>query len=204
MDQPFPEQINLTDFLIWEQSQQARYEWVDGTIVQIGGVSDEHSAINANLTAIIRPALANGPCFVRGSDRKLVPKDLHGNALGSFYSDVFVSCTPDDRKGRAAHYPVLVVEILSDHGGGEFTKKRDAYMASARIKEYVIVDSTRQYAICYAWTDDRRFTVREYYRGPLVLRSLDMSLTFSDIYAGTSVPFVLHPVHADDESSSKL
>ena len=200
MDQPFPEHISLSDFLAWEQTQQSRYEWVDGTVIQLGGVSDEHAAISANLTAIIRPALADGPCFVRGTDRKLVPKDAHGNCLGSFYSDLFVSCSPHDRKGPAAHFPILVIEILSDHGGGEFTKKRDAYMASARIKDYAIIDSTRQYAICYSWTQDRRFAVREYYHGPLVLSSLDMAVAFSDIYAGTGVPFVLHPVHGDDES----
>ncbi len=67
-----------------------------------------------------------------------------GSALGSFYADLFVSCFPDDRKGNAAHFPTLVIEILFEHENGEFTKKRDAYMGSAQIREYVIIDSTRR------------------------------------------------------------
>jgi Uma2 family endonuclease len=204
MNQPFPERINLADFLTWESTQTdqtQRYEWADGTITPIGGVSDDHSAISLNLAALIRPAIAKGPCFIRGSDRKLIPKNAQGVALGSFYADLFVSCQAQDRKGPAAHYPTLVIEILSDHGGGEFTKKRDAYMLCAHIREYVIVDSTRQYAIRYFW-NDRHFSVQEYYRGPIQLSSVDLSLAFHDIYADTKVPFVLHPVHSDEETIS--
>jgi Uma2 family endonuclease len=123
-------------------------------VLPIAGVSDDHAAISANLTAIIRPTLgADGPCFLRGSDRKLVPHNDRRIPLGSFYADLFVSCFPDDRKGGAPHLTTLVVEILSEPENGEFTKKRDAYMGSAQIHEYVIIDSTRQYAIRYEWRD---------------------------------------------------
>jgi hypothetical protein len=62
MDQPLPESISLSDFLEWEARQSDRYEWVDGVVIPVSGVSDEHAAISANLTAIIRPTLgADGP-----------------------------------------------------------------------------------------------------------------------------------------------
>jgi Uma2 family endonuclease len=195
MQRPLPESISLSDFVEWESRQSERYEWVDGVVIPVAGVSDEHAAVSANLTAIIRPTLgADGPCFLRGSDRKLVPHGERGEALGSFYADLFVSCSAGDRKGGAAHFPTLVIEILSENG--EFTKKRDAYMASAKIREYVIIDSTRQYAIRYFWHNGD-FSSSEYYRGPLPLESLGLALTFADIYAGANVPFVLHPVRPD-------
>jgi Uma2 family endonuclease len=200
MDQPLPSAISLSEFLDWESRQAEHYEWVDGLVVPIAGVSDDHAAISANLTALIRPTLgADGPCFLRGSDRKLVPHNDRGAALGSFYADLFVSCFPDDRKGNAAHFPTLVIEILSEHENAEFTKKRDAYMGSAKIHEYIIVDSTRQYAIRYEWRQSD-FLVSEYYRGPVPLNSLNIVLEFSDIYAGTTVPFVIHPIKADGVS----
>lgn len=202
MDQPLPGAISLSEFMDWEARQSERYEWVDGVVVPIAGVSDDHAAISANLTAIIRPTLgADGPCFLRGSDRKLVPHNDRGIALGSFYADLFASCYPDDRKGNAAHLPTLVIEILSEHENGQFTKKRDVYMGSAQIHEYVIIDSTRQYAIRYEWRD-RNFIVSEYYRGPLPLDSLNVILEFRDIYAGTTAPFVIHPIRADGVSLS--
>ena len=46
---------------------------------------------------------------------------------------------------------------------------------------------------------ERRFLVNAYYRGPISLTSLDVRLAFADIYAQTNVPFVVHPVHADDD-----
>jgi Uma2 family endonuclease len=107
-----------------------------------------------------------------------------------------VSCSPGDRKGGAAHLPTLVIEILSEHENGEFTRKRDAYMGSAKIRDYVIVDSTRQYAIRYFWQQGE-FLNSEYYRGPLPLESLGITLAFSDIYAGANVLFVLHPIRPD-------
>src|ERR1017187_8340300 len=201
MDQPVPERISLSEFLDWENQQSERYEWFDGSVVQLAGVSDDHSAISSNLNRIIGSKLREGPCFVRGSDRKLVPHDKRGTALGSFYADIFVSCSSEDRKGSAAHLPTVVIEILSDHGNGEFTTKRDAYMGSAKCQEYVIVDSTRQNAFRYSWTGDRKLSIAEYYRGPLLLTSLDLILTFEDIYARTNVPFALHPIRPDDEQT---
>lgn len=202
MEQPVPEVITLSDFLAWESQQSERFEWIDGTVVHLDGVSDEHSAINANLTRLIREKLDASPCFVRGTDRKLVPFDANNIALGSFYSDLFVSCSAEDRKGPAAHFPSVVIEILSDHVGGEFTTKRDAYMRSAKIVEYIIIDSTRQYAVRYWWTSDRRLAAQDFYRGPLPLSSLDMSIAFTEIYAGTNVPFVVLPVHEDSQLMS--
>jgi Uma2 family endonuclease len=202
VERPVPEAISLSDFLAWEGQQAERFEWIDGTVVHLDGVSDDHAAINANLTRLIREKLDAGPCFVRGSDRELVPFDENDIALGSFYGDLFVSCSAEDRKGAAAHFPCVVIEILSDHVGGEFTKKRDAYMRSAKIVEYIIIDSTRQYAVRYWWTADRRLAAQDFYRGPLPLSSLDMNITFSQIYAGTSVPFVVHPVHDDSQTMS--
>jgi Uma2 family endonuclease len=153
MNQPQPENISLEAFLAWEQQQADRYEWIDGTILRCAGGSDEHAAIAANLIAAFHTAAGNGPCFVRGSDRKLVPRDAHGRDLGSFYADLFISCAPEDRRGGAAHFPTIVVEILSQHGGSEFTRKKEAYLRSARLTDYYIVDSTRRYVFRYSRSD---------------------------------------------------
>ena len=78
MNQPLPENISLADFLTWERAQSDRYEWIDGTVVRCAGGTDEHAAISSNLNAAFHAAVGSGPCFVRGSDRKLVPRDASG------------------------------------------------------------------------------------------------------------------------------
>jgi Uma2 family endonuclease len=205
MNQPQPENISLADFLSWEQSQADRYEWIDGVVVRCAGGSDEHAAIISNMNAAFHAAVGAGPCFVRGSDRKLVPRDAKGRDLGSFYADVFVSCEVADRRGAAAHFPTVVVEVLSEHVGSEFTRKKDAYLGSARLAEYYVVDSTRRYVMRFAWAPNRaertRLVSAEYRRGPVPIPALGLMLTFDEIYAGTDVPAIIHPILPDDQET---
>ncbi len=202
MNQPQPESITLAAFLAWEQQQTERYEWIDGTVVRCAGGSDEHAAIICNLNAAIHAAAGIGPCFVRGSDRKLVPRDAQGNDLGSFYADLFVSCAPEDRRGNAAHLPTIVFEVLSLHVGTEFTSKKEAYLRSARLSDYYIVDSTRRYVARYSWSstgDDRaRLMSAEYRHGPVPIPALGCLISFDQMFAGTNVRPIIYPIRSDD------
>ncbi len=208
MNQPQPKAISLVDFLSWEQQQTDRYEWIDGTVVRCGGGSYEHATIISNLNAVFHSAAGTGPCFVQGSDRKLVPRDLNGHDLGSFYADIFVSCAAEDRKGNAAHLPALVIEVLSAHVGQEFTHKKEAYLGSAQLLEYLIVDSTRRYVVRYAWqttaNGGRRLLTAEYRHGPVAMSTLGLSATFDTIYAGTNVSSILHPTLPYDEDEAEI
>jgi len=54
---------DVEDYLILDQnSKNARYEYLDGELRMLTGGSTYHSAIIANLTAILGRALENGPC----------------------------------------------------------------------------------------------------------------------------------------------
>jgi Uma2 family endonuclease len=208
MRQPLPEHISLADFTAWERLQTERFEWIDGVVVRCEGGSDEHACIITNLISALHIAVAYGPCFVRGSDRKLIPRDAEGNDLGSFYADLFVSCSPQDRRSNAAHFPRLVVEVVSPHVGAEFTSKKEAYLRSAKLVDYLVVDSTRRYVVRYSWPesgDDRtRLVTAEYRRGPVHLPSLGLEISFDAIYADTNVPAILHPIRIDDAIEDEI
>lgn len=207
MNQPAPENISLADFLLWEQQQADRYEWIDGMIVHCAGGSDEHAAIISNLNAAFHAAVGTGPCFARGSDRKVVPRDAEGNDLGSFYADLFVSCAPEDRRGDGAHFPTIVIEVLSRRIGEEFTRKKRAYLASAKLVDYLIVDSTSRYTYRFSWkieNDRRRLITCEQRRGPLYVTALGLAISFDQIYAGTNVPAILHRIPVDDEDEAEI
>ncbi len=206
---PRAEKISLHDFLVWEERQADRYEWIAGTVVQLPGVPDEHAAIQANVTTLLQTTLgSDGPCFVRGSGRKLVPRDATARNLGSFYADIFVSCRQADRTGAAAHYPTLVIEILSRHIGEEFTDKRRAYLALADLQDYLIIDSRKKCVNRFSWIDSenasRRLVSCEYLRGPVFLPSLASSLTFEQIYAGTTIPSIADRISSDEHEIDSL
>ncbi len=207
MNQPHPEAISLGDFLAWEKQQADRYEWIEGEVVRCAGGTFEHATIISNLNALLHGAAGGGPCFVQGSDRKLVPRDRDGHDLGSFYADLFVSCASEDRSGDAAHFPTLVIEVISPHVGQEFTRKREAYLGSAQLREYLIIDSTRQYAIRYSWppsVESRRLITAEYRQGQLPMATLGLAITFEQIYAGTTVPRILYPIVQGDEADEAV
>jgi Uma2 family endonuclease len=210
MDKPHLEQISLADFLIWEEQQPERHEWIDGVVVRCRGGSDDHAIIISNLNAAFHAAVRTGPCVVRGSDRQLVPRDYENNDLGSFYADLFVSCSAEDRAGSAAHFPTVVVEVLSKRLGEELRDKKQAYLNSAQLVDYVLIDSRKRSTTRFSWTIDtetkqRRLFTCEQLRGPLVVPSLDLVIPFDEIYAKTNVALALvHPVKNDLEEETEV
>lgn len=108
-------------------------------------MSYKHSAISQNIGMIFDAAVRDGPCTVHRSDRQLVPRDRSNNDPGSFYADVFVTCAPEDRTGSATHFPTVVVEVLSDQFGKEFTLEMRACTQSAQMADYLIIESSTQF-----------------------------------------------------------
>lgn len=120
----------------------------------------------------------------------------------------FVSCAPDERRGGAAHFPTIVVEILAQHGGGKFTPEKEAYLRSARLPDYYIVDATRRYVFRYSRAenaDDRgRIFAAEYHRGPVTVPAFGRTISFEQTYAGTPVPAILYPIRSDDGNEAEI
>ena len=131
--------IDIEDYLVLDQnSKNARYEYLDGELRMLAGGSTYHSAIIANLTAILGRSLENGPCWVYNSDIRLKLSEAR-----YVYPDVSVSCDQRDKElDDTIRYPCLVIEVLSpsteaiDRG-----KKFIYYLESQVIQEYMMVDS---------------------------------------------------------------
>jgi hypothetical protein len=47
-----------------------------------------------------------------------------------------------------------------------------------------------------------RLVGAEYCRGPVPMHALDLTITFDQIYAGTSVPAILHPIQPAAEEET--
>jgi Uma2 family endonuclease len=50
-----PRIFTLAEFLVWEERQSAKFEYRDGAIFAMGGATDDHGQIVANLITLIRP-----------------------------------------------------------------------------------------------------------------------------------------------------
>lgn len=135
MSQP-REEVDLKNFLAWENSQRDRHEFVRGEVFAMVGVRRVHGRLVMNLGRLIGNALAGTPCDVYAETMKVQVAD------DVFYPDVFVTCDAQDRvTDLVFSAPALIVEVLSpsthayDRG-----LKFALYRRLASLKEYLLVD----------------------------------------------------------------
>ena len=126
-------------YLELERQSEAKHEYIDGTLVAMAGASANHSRIQFNLIANLKPQLRPNGCFGYGSDMR-----VKSGAFSIYsYPDLSVVCgKPEYGQDRPETLlnPILLIEILSpateryDRG-----KKFAHYRRIPALKEYVLV-----------------------------------------------------------------
>lgn len=56
--------MSAEEYLVWEATQEERYEYWDGEVVMISGVTRNHNRIYANFFKLLDDALAHRSCEV--------------------------------------------------------------------------------------------------------------------------------------------
>lgn len=132
--------ITINDYLTLDQnSQEARYEYLEGKLRMLAGSTADHSTITTNVTSILHGLLRGGPCKVYNVDMKLQLSESR-----YVYPDITITCDPRDQEpaDNRTHYPTAVVEVLSP--GTEMIdrgKKLLYYQAHPTIQDYIMIDS---------------------------------------------------------------
>ncbi len=126
-------------YLDLERQAEGKHEYIDGTLVAMAGASANHSRIQFNMIAHLKPQLRPRGCFGFGSDMR-----VKSGAYSIYsYPDLAIVCgKPEYGTDRADTLlnPILLVEILSpsteryDRG-----KKFAHYRRIPTLAEYVIV-----------------------------------------------------------------
>ncbi len=144
--QPNPTTMSVEEYLAFERSAEARYEYIDGDVYLMAGGDSNHSLTKANLVRELGVALRGTRCRVYDSDMKLRLSESK-----YAYPNASVSCDDRDRGiVEALQYPRLIVEVLSpgtrkyDRG-----KKSGYYRACPTIEEYVLVDTEQMLVEVY-------------------------------------------------------
>ena len=172
--------IDVEDYLLLDQnSKNARYEYLDGELRMLAGGSTYHSAIIANLTAVLGRALENGSCWVFNSDIRVQLTESR-----YVYPGISVSCDQRDKElDDTIHYPCIVIEVLSptteaiDRG-----KKFIYYLESQALQEYIMVDSQSVRIDVYHREEDG-WKLHTFGPGSTVrLESLDIQFPIDAIY----------------------
>jgi Uma2 family endonuclease len=144
--------MSVDDYLALDNnSQDARYEYLDGEVRMLAGGSTYHSALSSRLGAVLEQSLAKSQCWTYNSAIRLELSESY-----YVYPDLSVSCDKSDQTlDNSILHPCIVVEVLSPSTEATDTgEKLRAYLTHPTIQEYVIVDSLSIWIEVYHREDD--------------------------------------------------
>ena len=172
------EPISVDEYLLAEQVNELKHEYVYGQAYAMAGASQNHGRISGNVFGEFRNHLKKSSCEPFIADMKV--KTSTGNYR---YPDVVVTC--DNQfidNDCATKTPVILVEVLS-----RSTRKIDEkdklleYINIPSLKEYVIIEQDVVDITVYRKSDDWRST--HYFLGEDIhFESIDFTINVEDIY----------------------
>lgn len=184
MNAPFELRLEKSAFKRWLASQDRKYEWTEGRVVQMTNVTRGHANIVMNIAYGLRSRLDLDKWSVVASDFGVE------DAAFLRFPDVIVEPAGGDPKGRRAEHAVLLVEVLSPSSvDTDMMEKPEEYMSLPTVEAYVVV--SQEEALCWIWQRDQ--ATRAFPPKPLKVQGRDqaldigcfaMSLPLADIYRG--------------------
>ena len=123
-----------SDYVALEQDSSTKHEFLDGEIYAMGGGTEEHSALAAEVLYVLISAVRGKPCRVHTSDLRIY---VEAAGLATF-PDGSVICGPlqqhDPSPRTTALNPTVLLEITSDSSEEyDNTVKLEYYRASPCI-----------------------------------------------------------------------
>ena len=140
-----PKLMTADEFLIWRQSQEGTWEFVDGAprrkfhnpLNMMAGGTVNHALVAANVIAALRPRLRGSGCRPTGSD--LAVRNLRG---GLRQPDVLVQCGTVSGHDLQAREPKVVFEVLSPSTRGvDLIRKAEEYRQLPSLAHLVILEA---------------------------------------------------------------
>lgn len=136
-----PQNLTAEEYLAWEEQQELKYEYIDGKILTMEGVSLIHNDITLNTYRMLRPHIKKRGCRINVSDVKVQGKANRRY----FYPDLVISChSKDKRANKWIQFPSVIVEVLSPSTANyDKDRKLKLYRQIPSLQEYILLDSRR-------------------------------------------------------------
>jgi Uma2 family endonuclease len=180
--EPAPQLLTVEEYFELEKRSGQRYEYVNGVVYAMTGVSRAHNLISLELAFLLKRHLRGGPCRVFSTDLKLNLK--LGDAEFFYYPDVMVACDQRGWDEYFIHNPKLVIEVLSPSTQStDVREKAFNYKRLPSVEEYVVVAQKDFRVTVYRRVEAWRGQV---YSGPDAIaefRSMGHTAPLSEIYA---------------------
>ncbi len=173
--------LDLEDYLQWEEQQEEKHEYINGTIYAMAGATENHVSITTNCTTIIWSHL-------RGRKCKIFPSDMRVNIAAKkiyYYPDLLVTCDDRDRLTKNyKSYPCLIIEVLSNSTEAKDRGVKFAnYQTIESLQEYVLINQQEQRIEVFRRSDRKFWILQTYTAGEDVeLKTINLTIPISSIY----------------------
>lgn len=179
-------QMTLEEYLEFDRNSEGRFEYHDGYVIEMSGVSVEHGDIEANLMTILKNKIGSRNCKINPANVRIkVPR------LSTYrYADISALCGERIIQQFAGLdvlvNPSLIIEVLSPSTvsydrGEKFTE----YKSIKSFREYLLVSQDKKFVTLYTKYSEKFWFQSEYAAGEtLKLESLDCELDVNEIYKG--------------------
>lgn len=131
-------QMSVEDFFAWQESQEERYELVDGFPVKMmSGASEYHDKIVTNVLASLHAQLRGTGCRPTTADIA-----VRTRVRSIRRPDITVTCGDPRRNSYEAANPRMVVEVLSPSNVGVvWQRKLEEYRRREGLEYILLIDS---------------------------------------------------------------
>jgi Uma2 family endonuclease len=176
------------EYLELEESARYRSEYYQGEIFAMAGASPVHNRVKENLSVDIGFFLKRKPCHTYSSDQRV---HIKGNGLYT-YPDLVIVCGKDEfapKDRNALINPSVLIEITSK-ATADYDKgiKFHLYRKIPTLKEYILIDSLRLYAVLYRKTDEGLWVLASEateITESIIIETIEYTLNMADVYANT-------------------
>jgi Uma2 family endonuclease len=181
----------LEEYFDLELSTNERFEYWNGDVYSMSGVSEQHAQIETNFITSLSTKLRGSHCRVFPANMRIKVPSLPPYR----YADVSVACgNPVFEKIGGVDVlinPTLIIEVLSDSTeaydrGDKFTH----YKSIVSLREYLLVAQHRAHITHYAKNDDGSWSYSEVndLSASVLLSSVDCVLELTSVYEGVTFP----------------
>lgn len=178
--------MTLEEYFEFDKNAEGNFEYFDGEIFEMSGVSVEHATIEMNLAEFINPTAKKRGCRAFPANLRLKVPTVPTYR----YPDLSTVC------GKAEFIevsglqclanPNLIVEVLSDS-----TEKYDRgekfreYKSIESFSEYLLISSTDKNITLFQKHNERFWLQSDYITGESFhLNTLDIDVNVDDLYDG--------------------
>jgi Uma2 family endonuclease len=173
--------MTVEEYLAWSESQEGRYELVDGVVY----AQAAERAAHAEMKGLVFLALTNAIRKKGLECRALVDgMAVRVGARTVFEPDAMVYCGPRlAPDAMLVDNPVIVVEVISPTSGrNDNTRKLAGYFALPSIRHYLVIDPDDPLVVHHERREDGEVVSHILREGRVILDPPGLSFELSDLY----------------------